>query len=131
MSSHSDIAIWYTLSSISSGFLGFAMCVTFFVGAFMVRRTRPDAFGLLITSSSIQLGNLFLSHGLNIAIPALVKGGGATGAAAPEEIARALFFSHVFTSIIFVIGNLILFAAILRLAKPPVMGNAFAEGRYQ
>lgn len=128
MTSHSDITIWYTLSAISSGFLGFAMCVAFMVGAFMVRRTRPDAFGLLITSSSVQLGNLFLSHGLSIAIPMMVDHGHGGGL---PEIARAQFFSHVFTSIIFVIGNVLLLAGILRLAKPPMTGNAFAEGRYQ
>ena len=127
-SSHADIAIWYTLSSITSGFLGFAMCVTFFVGAFIVRRTRPDVFGLLITSSSIQLGNLFLSHGLTIAIPIMITGHSGSGGA--EEVARAMFFAHMFTSIIFVIGNVLLFAAILKLAKGPEVGNAFAEGRY-
>ncbi len=132
MSSHEDIAIWYTLSAIASGFLGFAMCVTYFVGAFIVRKTRPDAFGLLITSSSIQLANLFLSHGLSTAIPALLKGsaGSSGGMEMMEQMARLTFFSHIFTSIIWVIGNIILFAAILRLAKPPVYGNAFAEGRY-
>jgi hypothetical protein len=131
MSSHEDITVWYTLSSIFSGFLGFAMCVTFFVGAFIVRRTRPDAFGLLVASAAIQMGNLFLGHGLSFAVSAFAKGSSShAGMDTVATIARLTFFSHAFTSVVFVIGNILLFAGILRLAKPPVVGNAFAEGRY-
>lgn len=128
MSSTSAVSFWYSMSAILSGFLSFGMSVAFLIGAFVVRKTRPDAFGLLIASTSIHLGNLFLSNGLYIGLPAMVHSG---GHAAPEDLARAMFFAHVLTTLVSLTANGLLLAGILRLAKGPQMGNPFAEGRYQ
>lgn len=104
------------------------MSVAFLIGAFVVRKTRPDAFGLLVTSTAIHLGNLFLSNGIYMGLPAIVHSG---GHGAPEDLARAMFFAHVFTTVVALTANGLLLAGILRLAKVPETGNAFAEGRYQ
>ncbi|CAN5507002.1 hypothetical protein BH09MYX1_BH09MYX1_61750 [soil metagenome] len=130
-SSMAATQLWYTLSTVFGGVLGFGTAIAFLIGAFIVRGRRPDAFPLFLTACLIQLGTLVLSYGMNLAIPMLMKSSMGYGATpVMEEMARAMFLAHVLTALLYTTGNGILLAGILRLSKPPETGNAFAEGRY-
>lgn len=126
VSSLEAASLWYTLSAITSGFLGVGTTIAFFVVAFVVRRTRPDAFGLLVTAASLDFANMLLGHGLSFAVPVLTMKNGGT----PEDMAQALFFTHLLTGGVSLTAHILLLVGVVRLAKPPATGNPFAEGRY-
>jgi hypothetical protein len=118
----------YGVSSAVTGLLGLAMSVAFMVGAFIVRRTRPDAFGPLVASSGIHMGNLIFGWTANMVLPAVMLKSGAGGM---DGYAVTMVLVHGMTTTIGLVANALLLMGILRLAKGPQVGNPFAEGRYQ
>jgi hypothetical protein len=125
--SASQTGILYGISSTMTGLLSLAMSVAFLVGAFIVRRTRPDAFGILATSSGIHMANLIFAWAANMALPAIMLHGGGS----MDSYAITMVLVHGMSTAIGLVANGLLLAGILRLAKGPETGNAFAEGRYQ
>jgi hypothetical protein len=118
----------YGVSSAVTGLLGLAMSVAFMVGAFIVRRTRPDAFGPLVASSGIHMGNLIFGWTANMVLPAVMLKSGSGGM---DGYAVTMVLVHGMTTTIGLVANALLLVGILRLAKGPQVGNPFAEGRYQ
>lgn len=123
----SQTGVLYGLSSAVTGLMGLAMSVAFLVGAFIVRKTRPDAFGLLATSSGIHIANLIFTWAANMALPAIMMHGGG----GMDSYAITVVLVHGMSTTIALVGNGLLLAGVLRLAKGPQVGNPFAEGRYQ
>lgn len=118
----------YGISSTVTGLLGLAMSVAFVVGAFFVRQTRPDAFGVLVTSSGIHMANLIFAWSANMFLPALMLHG---AGGSMDSYAVTMVLVHGMSSVIGLVANALLLNGILRLAKGPPTGNPFAEGRYQ
>ena len=119
--------VLYSISGAVTGLLGLAMSVAFVVGAFFVRQTRPDAFGVLVTSSGIHMANLIFSWSASMFLPAIMI----HGAGSMDSYAVTMVLVHGMNSVIGLVANALLLNGILRLAKGPPMGNPFAEGRYQ
>jgi len=117
----------YGVSSAVTGLMGLAMSVAFLVGAFIVRRTRPDAFGILTMSSGIHMANLIFTWSANVALPAIMLHGGG----GMDGYAITMVLVHGMSTTVGLVANGLLLAGILRLAKGPQVGNPFAEGRYQ
>lgn len=118
----------YGLTTAVLALLNLGMSVAFLVGAFVVRRTRPDAFGILATSSVIHLGNLIFTWAGGAALTAIMW-----QRAGPnmDAYAVAMVLMRGMSTVLGLVGNGLLLAGILRLAKGPQAGNPFAEGRYQ
>ena len=118
----------YGVSGTVTGLLSLAMSTAFLVGAFIVRRTRPDAFGPIASSSGIHMGNLIFTWTANMALPVILmkSSGGDMG-----TYAVTMVLVHGISTTISLVANGLLLAGILRLAKGPQVGNPFAEGRYQ
>lgn len=120
------------LLGMVSGFwslVSLGLAIAFFVVAFMVKRTRPDAFGVLVSGAVVGLLNATLGSALVWMLPVMM----ARTAGSAESYMAANMISMSFRMLLSVASTVLTLIGIARLARPPFHepGAAFAEGRYQ
>ncbi len=123
--------LFLTLGAAVSEGATLLIAIAFVVVAVMVRRTRPDAFGLLLSASLVFLGNRVVGFALQLLVPIFTI---RSGPSSLDSYAQGMFLVSVLSSLISLVGFGLLFAGVLRLARPPGDASsrtAFAEGRYQ
>ena len=113
----SSPTLWFTASSILSFCVSLGIDIGFLVVAFIVRRERPDAGGLLLASAILHLANLVVGWGLTTALPFLLDRGGA--GRGMGGYAQMSFVVHLFTSGIGGVAAILMMMAIVRVAREP------------
>ena len=111
------------------GLIGIAVAIGFVILAFIVKGTRPDVFGLLISSSATGVVNAFFGFVWMMVMPGIARGGEQSMAA----IASMTAIVGLFRMLLNITSAVLLMIAIAKLAKPPAQeqSSAFAQGRYQ
>ncbi len=111
------------------GVISIAIAVGFLIVAFIVKSTRPDAFGLLIASSATGVFNAFFGTVWMIVMPGMARAGGHSA----MEVGNMATAVGLFRMLLSITSGVLLMIAIAKLAKPPVQeqSSPFAQGRYQ
>ena len=120
--------IWFTASSALWFVYSLGTSIAFFVIAFTVRRTRPDAFGFFLGASLVDLGNLVVGHIARAILPLMMRSSGGM-----DSYAVASFIESAFSAAVGSVGVVLLLMGIVKLARPQgydPAAQAFAEGRY-
>lgn len=111
-----------------NGVIALGVAIGFLIVAFIVKGTRPDAFGLSIGSSAIGIFNAFFGFVWMMMMPALIR-----GSRSGQDIASLSSVIGLFRGVLMVASGVLMMMAIAKLAKPPVQEGStpFAQGRYQ